>query len=63
MSLADLSREELLRLVEIYAKTWLAHDGCWFFAVEEKHGIEQAIELDTRSWACFSPVEARRKGL
>ncbi len=60
MKLDDLSREELIKLVEIYAKNWLAHDGCWFLAVEEKHGIEEAIELDTRSWGCFSPVEARR---
>ncbi len=60
MNLEDLTREELIRLIEIYAKNWLAHDGCWFLAVEEKYGIDTAIELDARSWSCFSPVEARR---
>jgi hypothetical protein len=60
MNLENLSREELVKLVEIYARNWLAHDGCWFLAAEEEFGIEKAIELDTRSWACFSPVEARR---
>ncbi len=60
MALEELSREELIKLVEVYAKNWLAHDGCWFLAAEEKYGLETAIELDTRSWACFSPVEARR---
>ncbi len=60
MRLTDLSREELIKLVEIYAKNWLGHDGCWFLAAEEKYGMEAAIELDTNSWACFSPVEARR---
>lgn len=60
MNLEDLSREELIKLVEVYAKNWLAHDGCWFLAAEEKFGMETAIELDTQSWACFSPVEARR---
>ncbi len=60
MALENLSREELIKLVEIYAKNWLAHDGCWFLAAEEKYGLERAIELDTRSWACFSSVEARR---
>lgn len=60
MNLADLTRQDLERLVEIYAKNWLAHDGCWFLAAEEKCGIDAAIELDTRAWACFSPVEARR---
>ena len=60
MKLEDLSREDLIKLVETYAKNWLAHDGCWFLAAEEKFGLETAIELDTRAWACFSPLEARR---
>jgi Family of unknown function (DUF6125) len=60
MNLDELSREELIKLVQIYAKNWLAHDGCWFLAAEEKFGMDTAIVLDTRSWACFSPVEARR---
>jgi len=60
MKLEDLSREDLIKLVETYAKNWLAHDGCWFLAAEEKLGLETAIELDTRAWACFSPLEARR---
>ena len=25
--IAGLSKEELLKLIEIYAKNWLAHDG------------------------------------
>jgi uncharacterized protein DUF6125 len=60
MKLEDLSREDLVKLIETYAKNWLAHDGCWFLAAEETLGMERAIELDTRAWACFSPVEARR---
>ena len=58
--LRDLSREELLQLVDIHAKSWLAHDGCWFLAAEERYGIDTAIALDTRSWERFSPAEARR---
>lgn len=60
MTISQLSREDLLKLVRLYAKNWLAHDGCWFLAVEEKLGMEMAIELDTKSWACFAPIEARR---
>ncbi|MFC1554697.1 DUF6125 family protein [candidate division KSB1 bacterium] len=60
MDFKDLSKDELLRLLEIYAKNWLAHDGCWFLAAEEKYGLETAIELDTRSWERFSPAEAKR---
>lgn len=58
--LNDLSREQLLALVEVYAKNWLAHDGCWFLAAEESLGLEQAMALDRKSWERFSPVEARR---
>jgi len=60
VNIDQLSREDLIKLVRLYAKNWLAHDGCWFLAVEDQTGMETAIELDTKSWACFSPVEARR---
>lgn len=56
----NLSRTDLLTLIDIHAKSWLAHDGCWFLAAEEKYGMEAAIALDTRSWERFSPAEARR---
>lgn len=56
----DMEREELLRALEMFAKNWLAHDGCWFLAAEERFGIETAIELDARSWARFAAVEAQR---
>ena len=58
--LENLSRDELLKLVDTHAKSWLAHDGCWFLAAEEKYGIDAAIALDTRAWELFSPSEARR---
>lgn len=58
--LRELSREELLTLIDVHAKSWLAHDGCWFLAAEERYGLDTAMALDTRSWELFSPVEARR---
>lgn len=56
----DLSRDELLELCTLYAKNWLAHDGCWFLAAEEKYGMDIAISLDTESWRRFTVVEANR---
>jgi Family of unknown function (DUF6125) len=56
----NMSREELLRAVEMFAKCWLAHDGCWFLAAEERYGMEAAIELDAASWKRFAAAEARR---
>jgi hypothetical protein len=57
---AEFGREELLGALTAFAKNWLAHDGCWFLAVEERHGMETAIELDARAWERFAAVEARR---
>ena len=55
-----MSREELLSALAMFAKNWLAHDGCWFLAAEERLGMEAAIELDTRSWERFAAAEAHR---
>ena len=56
----QMSREDLLKALEMFAKNWLAHDGCWFLAVERQDGLEAAIRLDAESWAQFAAVEARR---
>lgn len=59
-SISDLSKEELLELLQIYAKNWLAHDGCWFLSLEETDGMEKAIDTDRESWRKFTVVEAKR---
>ena len=55
-----MERGDLLRALEMFAKNWLAHDGCWFLAAEERLGMDTAIDLDTRSWERFAAVEAQR---
>lgn len=54
------STEELIDLLEIAAKNWLAHDGLWFLAAEEAFDMDTAIELDRRAWERFTVIEARR---
>src|SRR6516225_1313455 len=56
----SMSREELLRALEMFARNWLAHDGCWFLAAEARDGMDAAMELDARAWEQFAAVEARR---
>ena len=56
----SMTREELLRALDMFAKNWLAHDGCWFLAAERKFGMDTAIELDAESWRKFARAEARR---
>jgi hypothetical protein len=55
-----MEREDLLRALEMFAKNWLAHDGCWFLAAEERFNMETAIDLDACSWRRFAATEARR---
>ncbi|MCU0252451.1 MAG: class I SAM-dependent methyltransferase [Vicinamibacterales bacterium] len=57
---ALLDRAGLLRSLEVFASNWLAHDGCWFLAAEERFGMEAAIDLDAASWRRFAAAEARR---
>ena len=56
----DLKEEQLLILLQDAAKNWLAHDGLWFQAVENRFGMETALEIDTRAWEKFTVIEARR---
>lgn len=54
------SKEELIDLLEIAAKNWLAHDGLWFLAAEDAFDMDTAIELDRRAWEQFTVIEAKR---
>ncbi|NHI93299.1 MAG: hypothetical protein EAX96_12445 [Candidatus Lokiarchaeota archaeon] len=58
--LQKLSKDQLIKLIIIGAKNWLAHDGLWFQAVEKKRGIDEAIKADGEAWRKFSPIEAKR---
>jgi hypothetical protein len=54
------SKEELIDLLEIAAKNWLAHDGLWFLAAEDAFDMATAIELDRKVWERFTVIEAQR---
>ncbi len=56
----DLSKSEILDLLQDACLNWLTHDGLWFRAVEEKFGLRAAIELDKQAWEKFTEVEAKR---
>ena len=55
-----LSKEELIRLIDLYSKNWLAMDGVWFQSVEQKFGMDEAMEHDREAWRRFTVIEARR---
>ncbi|MDD5564143.1 MAG: DUF6125 family protein [Thermoanaerobaculaceae bacterium] len=57
---AEMDRDQLIEALAAFAKNWLAHDGSWFLAAEERFGMATAIELDAAAWARFAPAEAKR---
>ena len=56
----DLSREELLKIIDMYAKAWQAMDGAYFLSLEKEYGMDVAIQMDKDAWRIFSPIEAKR---
>lgn len=58
--ISDFSKAELIELLRDAAVNWLAHDGLWFRAVEDKFGLEAAMALDGKAWEKFTVLEARR---
>ncbi len=58
--LSKLSRDQLIGMLDDYAKNWLAHDGLWFQAVEKEFGMDSAIACDTEAWRRFTVIEAKR---
>ena len=59
-NLDSLSKAELIQLIEIYAKNWLAMDGVWFQSIERKRGMDEAMFHDAEAWKSFTVIEARR---
>ena len=59
-NLEILTREQLIELIQIYAKDWLAIDGMWFQSIEAKYGMDEAMWHDIEVWKRFTITEARR---
>ena len=58
--LSAYSKDELIELIEIYSKNWLAHDGVWFQSIEQKLGMDEAMEHDINAWTKFTVIEAKK---
>ncbi len=54
----DLHTLESLR--DAMAAHWLATDGVWFQAVEQRYTMYDAKRANDTCWASFSPLEAQR---
>lgn len=58
--LSCLSKDQLIELIDIYSKNWLAMDGVWFQSVEQKRGMDEAMLHDAEAWRRFTVIEAKR---
>lgn len=59
-TLSQFSKDQLIELIEIYSKNWLAMDGVWFQSVERKLGMDEAMYHDGEAWKRFTVIEAKR---
>lgn len=58
--LSQYSKDELIDLLGIYAKNFLALDGTWFQSVEAREGMDAAMYHDGEAWRRYTVSEARR---
>ena len=58
--LKSLDRETAIDLLKNLAVNWLANDGIWFQAVENKLGMNDAKRCNDTCWSRYSPYEAVR---
>jgi hypothetical protein len=56
--LLAMEPDDLHKLRQSLAKCWLANDGIWFQAVENRFSMNDAKRCNDSCWAQFSPVEA-----
>lgn len=59
-NLSTFTKDELIKLIGIYSKNWLAMDGVWFQSIESKLGMDEAMYHDAEAWKRFTVIEARR---
>lgn len=58
--LESLDQETALNLLRNLSVNWLANDGIWFQAVENKLGMNDAKRCNDTCWSRYSPYEATR---
>ena len=59
-NLSQYSKDQLIELIEMYSKNWLALDGVWFQSIERKYGLDEAMYHDIEAWKRYTVIEARR---
>ena len=58
--MTDLTRDELLKMVGVFAGDLFVHYGMWFTETVHNQGIEKAVELENRVLKNYFPLAAQR---
>jgi len=58
--LGDLSKEEILGLIQDALRDTISHSALWFRAAEDELGMDEAIGLDDAAWADSFPLQSKR---
>ena len=59
-TLESMTKQELLNVIKMFSRNWLTVDGLWFTLVEDKFGLDAALDLDLKMWERNALIEARR---
>ena len=49
-----------LDVIKMFSKNWLTLDGLWFTWVEDKYGLDAALDLDMKMWEKQALIESQR---
>lgn len=48
------------QIADFLRKSYFAADGLWFVKTEERHGFDEAMELDEAVWEIMPRIQARK---
>ncbi|MFC2019848.1 DUF6125 family protein [Chloroflexota bacterium] len=57
---ADFSYHTLAGLLKLYSRLYIAMDGFWYLAIQERISNEEALSCDIRAWERASKYEMRK---
>ena len=60
IDLLSLPKETLVDIITMFSKNAIAIDGLWFTDVEQKFGLDTALEIDEWVWGRYGAIEAKR---
>lgn len=56
----DIPKDKLADFVFLHLRNMWTVDGLYYLFIEEKHGTEEATEIDRKVWEVMGKIEARR---